>query len=120
MSPCQQHHLAFISEFNVQMLYLPGLQTGVTDFSSHHSPPPKPTGDVTATAATMPIDFAEMDAEQSRCPEMQLFLIGSSLSIDFQQAGAHCQLGYVNSHFSAGGAGKTQERHFFHMHNTSR
>jgi hypothetical protein len=45
------------------MLYLPSLQIVVTDFSSHHSPPPKLTEDVAATAATTPIDFAEMDAE---------------------------------------------------------
>jgi cleavage and polyadenylation specificity factor subunit 1 len=30
--PRQQHHLVFISEFNVQMLYLPCLQNIVTDF----------------------------------------------------------------------------------------
>ncbi len=97
ISPCQQHYLAFISEFNVQMLYLLGLQTVITYFSSHHSPPPKLTGDFAATAATTSIDFAEMDAEQSRCPEMQRFLIGSSLSIDFQQVGAHCLLGDVST-----------------------
>jgi hypothetical protein len=28
ISPRQQHHLAFISEFNVQLLYLPGLKKG--------------------------------------------------------------------------------------------
>jgi hypothetical protein len=32
--------LAFISEFNVQMLYLPGLKNVVADFSSRPSPPP--------------------------------------------------------------------------------
>jgi hypothetical protein len=30
--PRQQHHLAFASEFNVQMLYLPGLKNVVADF----------------------------------------------------------------------------------------
>jgi hypothetical protein len=30
--PRQQHHLAFVSEFNVQMLYLPGLKNVVADF----------------------------------------------------------------------------------------
>ncbi len=40
ISPHQQRHLAFISEFNVQMLYLPGLKKVVADFLSPPSPPP--------------------------------------------------------------------------------
>jgi hypothetical protein len=32
ISPGQQRHLEFISEFNVQMLYLPGLKNVVADF----------------------------------------------------------------------------------------
>jgi hypothetical protein len=32
ISPCQQRHLVFISEFNVQMLYLPGFQNVVAVF----------------------------------------------------------------------------------------
>ncbi len=38
ISPQQQCHLAFISEFNVSILYLPGLKNVVADFLSH--PPP--------------------------------------------------------------------------------
>jgi hypothetical protein len=34
ISPRQQCHLAFISEFNVQLLYLPGLKNVVADFLS--------------------------------------------------------------------------------------
>ncbi len=34
ISPRQQRHLAFISEFNVQLLYLPGLKNVVADFMS--------------------------------------------------------------------------------------
>ncbi len=33
ISPRQQHHLAFISEFNVQILYLPGLKMSLPIFS---------------------------------------------------------------------------------------
>ncbi len=40
ISPHQQRHLAFISEFSVQMLYLPGLKNVVADFLSRPSPPP--------------------------------------------------------------------------------
>jgi hypothetical protein len=32
ISPQQQCHLALISEFNVQMFYLPGLKNVVADF----------------------------------------------------------------------------------------
>jgi hypothetical protein len=49
--------LAFISEFNVQMLYLPQLKNVVAD--------------VIAAAATTPNDFKVMAAEQNRCPETQ-------------------------------------------------
>jgi hypothetical protein len=35
ISPRQQRHLAFISEFNVQLLYLPGLKNVVADSLSH-------------------------------------------------------------------------------------
>jgi cleavage and polyadenylation specificity factor subunit 1 len=38
ISPRQQCHLTFISEFNVQMLYLPGLKIVVADFMSRPSP----------------------------------------------------------------------------------
>jgi hypothetical protein len=40
ISPRQQRHLAFISEFNVQLLYLPGLKNVVADFMSRSPPPP--------------------------------------------------------------------------------
>jgi hypothetical protein len=42
ISPRHQRHLAFISEFNVQMLYLPGLKNVVADFLSCLPPPPTP------------------------------------------------------------------------------
>jgi hypothetical protein len=39
ISPRQQRHLAFISEFNVQLLYLPGFKNVVADFMSRPPPP---------------------------------------------------------------------------------
>jgi hypothetical protein len=38
ISPRQQCQLAFISEFNVQILYLPGLKNVVADFLSRPKP----------------------------------------------------------------------------------
>jgi hypothetical protein len=63
ISPTQQRHLAFVSEFNVQLLYLPGLKNVVADFL--FQPPPLSTGTVTATATADPVDFEEMAAEQT-------------------------------------------------------
>jgi hypothetical protein len=79
ISPRQQHHLVFISEFNVQLLYLPGLKNVVADFLSR-PPPPLSTGTVAATAVADPVDFEEMAAEQNRCPEAQHLLGGTSLA----------------------------------------
>ncbi len=39
ISPRQQRNLAFISEFNVQLLYLPGLKNVMADFLSRPPPP---------------------------------------------------------------------------------
>jgi hypothetical protein len=63
ISPRQQCHLAFISEFIVQLLYLLGLKNVVSDFLSR--PNQTPTGSVAATSVADP----EMAAEQNRCPE---------------------------------------------------
>ncbi len=52
--------MAIISEFNVQMLYLPGLKNVGADFLS--PPPPQPVGDVIVTAAATAIDFEAMAA----------------------------------------------------------
>jgi hypothetical protein len=76
--------LAFISEFNVQMLYLPGLKNVVANFlSCHPPPPPKPSGTVAAMAEADPVDFKAMAAKQNRCAEMQCLLGGSSLKLAF-------------------------------------
>ncbi len=51
----QLRHLAFISEFNVQLLYLPGLKNVVADFLS--CPNQTTTGSVAATSAADPVDL---------------------------------------------------------------
>jgi hypothetical protein len=96
ISPRQQRHLAFISEFNVQMLYLPGLKN-VVDFLSHPPPlpPPESTETVAASAVADPVDFKAMVAEQNCCAEMQRLLGGSSLQLAFRQAGTQPLAGDV-------------------------
>jgi hypothetical protein len=74
ISPLQQCHLAFICEFNIQLLYLPGLKNVIADFLS--CPPLESTETVTATAAADPVDLAEMAAKQNRCTETQRLLCG--------------------------------------------
>ncbi len=80
ISPRQQRHLAFISEFNVQMLYLPGLKNVVADFLSRPSPlPPESAETVLALMEADPVDFKAMATEQNRSAETQR-LLGSSSS----------------------------------------
>jgi hypothetical protein len=73
--------LAFISEFNVQLLYLSGLENGVANFLSH--PLPKSTETVAPMAAADLVDFEEMATEQNCCAEMQRLLSGTSLKLAF-------------------------------------
>jgi hypothetical protein len=83
----QQHHITFISKFNVQMLYLPGLQNVVADFLSCLSPTPRPAGAVVAApvAAAM-VDFQAMATEQILCWETQHLLGGTSLIIALKKS----------------------------------
>jgi hypothetical protein len=94
ISPKQQRQVAFISEFNIQMLYLPGLKNDVADFLSRPSPP-EPTGDVAAAAD--PVNFEAKAAEQNSCAETQVLLSGTSLKLAFRQAGAHGLAGDVST-----------------------
>jgi hypothetical protein len=84
----------FISEFNVQLLYLPGLKTVVADFLSRPNQPA--TGSVAATLAADPVNFEEMAAKQNRCPETQRLLGGTSLKLAFRQTGAQRLAGDVS------------------------
>ncbi len=95
ISPRQQRHLAFISEFNVQLLYLPGLKNIVADFLSRL--PPQSTGTVAATAAADPLDFEEMAAKKNHCAEMQRLLGGISLKLAFRQTGAQRLAGDIST-----------------------
>jgi hypothetical protein len=91
--------LAFISEFNVQMLYLPGFKKCCRFF-------------VIAAAAVALIDLA-MAAEQNCCPETQRLLDGSSLTIAFRQAHAQSLVGNISRVFPTSGVGKILKIHFF-------
>jgi hypothetical protein len=83
ISPRQQRHLAFISEFNVQMLYLPNLKIVVADVLSRPPTPPEPSGTVAAAVEADPIDYEAMAAEQNCCAETQHLLGSSSLKLAF-------------------------------------
>jgi hypothetical protein len=85
--------LAFISEFNAQLLYLPSLKNINADFLSH--PNQTAAGSVTARSAADPVDFEEMASEQNRCLETQRLLSGTSLKLAFRQTGAQRLAGNV-------------------------
>jgi hypothetical protein len=93
--PRQQCHLAFISEFNVQTLYLPGLKNVVADFLSR--PNQTTTGSVAIASAADPVDFEEMAAKQNRCPEIQHLLGSTSLKLAFRQTGVQRLAGDIST-----------------------
>jgi hypothetical protein len=82
--------LAFISEFNVQILYLPGLKNVAAD----------------------PVDFEEMAAEQNRCPETQHLLGVTSLKLAFRQTGAQRLAGDVSTGNLPNCSPQIQKKHF--------
>jgi hypothetical protein len=116
ISPRQQRHLAFISEFNVQLLYLSDLKNVVADFLSR--PPPPSAGTVAATVAADPVDFEEMVAERNRCPETQRLLGSTSLKLAFRQTGAQRQAGNIFT-FRPIVPLKFRKHIFAHFHNVA-
>jgi hypothetical protein len=83
----QQCHLAFISEFNVQLLYLPGLKNVVAVFFPAPSPPTNHWNSRRHSSGRSS-GLEEMAAEQNRCAETQRLLGGTSLKLAFRQTGA--------------------------------
>jgi hypothetical protein len=123
ISPRQQRHLAFISVFSVQMLYLPELKNVVADFLSPPSPSlPKASETVAALVVADPIDFEAMAAEQNHCAETQRLLSGSSLQLAFRPAGAQRLAADVSTGIFHPIAPKNSEKTFFpfSQHFTSR
>jgi hypothetical protein len=85
--------LVFISEFNVQMLYLPSLKNVVADFLYRPLVPLAPSGTDAAMGAADPADFEAMAAKQNRCTETHNSLGSSSLKLAFRQADAQRLVG---------------------------
>jgi hypothetical protein len=107
----------FILEFNVQLLYLPGLKNVVADFLSH--PNQTATESVAATLAADPVNFEEMATEKNRCPETHL-LGGPSLILAFRQTGAQRRVGDVSTcNFRPFVPLKFRKTIFDHFHNVA-
>jgi hypothetical protein len=87
--------LAFISEFNVQILYLPGLKNVVADFLC--APTKQPLDQSPPRRWQIQWIFEEMAAEQNRCPETQRLLGGTNLKLAFRQTGAQRLAGDVST-----------------------
>jgi hypothetical protein len=81
--------LTFISEFNVQLLYLPGWKKVVADFFLSR---PLPQSAVAAD----PVDYEEMAPEQNRSVETQRLLGSTSLKLAFRQTAAQRVAGEVS------------------------
>ncbi len=86
--------MAFISEFNVQLLYLPGLKNVVADFLSD---PPPLQWNSRRHGGGRSRDFEEMAAMQNRCLETQRLLGGTSLKLAFRQTGAQRLAGNIST-----------------------
>ncbi len=98
ISPRQQRHLAFISEFIVQILYLPGLKNAVANFLSR--PNQTTAGSVAATS--------------------QRLLGGTSLKLAFRQTGAQRLDGDVSTgNFHPIVPLKFRKNIFEHFHNVT-
>jgi hypothetical protein len=95
ISPRQQRQLAFISEFNVQLLYLPGLKNVVAGLLFR--PNQTTAGSVAAASVADPVDFEEMAAVQHSRLETQCLLGGTSLQLAFRQTGAQGLAGDVST-----------------------
>jgi hypothetical protein len=120
ISTLQQRHLASISEFNVQMLYLPGLKNVVVDFLSCPSPPPPESAEtVAASVAEDPVDFEAVAAEQNHCAETQHLLSDSTLQLAFAKQAFSASLAMSQQVFFAPLSHKNSEEIFFHFHNIS-
>jgi hypothetical protein len=96
ISPRQQRHLAFISEFNVQLLYLPGLKNVVADFMSRPSPPP-PLELSPPRRRQIQWISRRWPPSKNRCPETQRLLGGTSLKLAFRQTGAQPLSGDIST-----------------------
>jgi hypothetical protein len=121
ISPRQQRHLASISEFNIQMLYLPGWKKVVVDFLSCPSPPTPESAETVATSVVEdPVDFEAVAAEQNRCAETQRFLGDSTLQLAFSQAGIQRLASDVSTGvFRPIVPQKFRKEIFFHFHSIS-
>jgi cleavage and polyadenylation specificity factor subunit 1 len=94
-APISPKQPAFISEFNVQLLNLPGLKNVIADFLSRQNQ--TTIGSVAATSATDSVDFEEIAAKQNHCPETQRLLGSTSLKLAFRQTGAQRLAGDIST-----------------------
>ncbi len=84
----QQRHLAFISEYTNQLMYLPGTSNVVADALSH--PAAAAAGSVRVCAAIAdrsPLDLKDMALRQILCPQVQTLRSSPGLGIITQKVG---------------------------------
>jgi hypothetical protein len=74
----QQRHLAFISEYTSQLVYLPGTSNVVADALSHPA---------AAIADRSPLDLKDMALRQILCPQVQSLCSSPGLRIITQKVG---------------------------------
>jgi transposase InsO family protein len=86
-SGCQQRHLAFISEYTNQLVYLPGTSNMVADaLSSLASAAAGTVWVCAAIADRSPLDLKDMALRQILCPQVQTLRSSPGLRIITQKA----------------------------------
>ncbi len=118
VSPRQQRQLVLIFEFNIQMLYLPGLSNVVADFMSRPSPL-EPTGNVAAATAADPVDFEAMADEQIAAQKCSVCSAKHHSNSPFAKQALTAWRGCFNGRFSPIVPQKFCWNIFLNLHNIS-
>jgi hypothetical protein len=117
----QQRHLAFISEYTNQLVYLPGTSNVVADALSHPAAAAAGAARVCAAIADRsPLDLKDMALRQILCPQVQTLRSSPGLCIITQKVGDLDLIGDSSTRtFRPLVPGDLRRQIFEHLHGTA-